>query len=50
MAPGILNYRGPEEKRPLSRTETGARLSGNSSYLRDPVPLGLGRGPFGVGI
>ena len=48
--PDILHYWGAEAKRPRSRTATGTRLSGDFSYFRDPAPLGLGRGPFPVGI
>ena len=33
-----------------SRTETGTRLSGNSTSPRGPAPLCLVLGPFGVGI
>ena len=50
VSPGILNYLGGGGNLPLSRTETGTRLSGNSISPRRPAPLGLGRGPFGVGI
>ena len=50
MSHGILYCCGAGGKRPRSRTETGTRLSGNSSAFRDPAPLGLGRGPFGVCI